>query len=214
MQRQAHSTQSQILSTPAGELHGSVSKGRESEMRRPAFLVVRELLLEAVLGFYDSKRCEASRVALIGRGLNSWRRRMCAYVYEMLSEKSDGFGKPNLQYFFLGSTPLLSCLESWSIFPQARAFTASSSRECGSLAVYPTPHSPIVWLIPEEEEVNMSKTEPPVCAVGSKASCFRFSWQLSIEGAQVKYNPKGHSQGDATMLVQSKTISRSLHCRI
>lgn len=47
--------QTQILSTPAGELHGSGRKGRESERCRLAFLVVRELLLEAHLGFCDSK---------------------------------------------------------------------------------------------------------------------------------------------------------------
>lgn len=47
--------QSRILSTPAGELHGSVRKGRKLEMCRLAFLVVRKLLLEADLAFCDSK---------------------------------------------------------------------------------------------------------------------------------------------------------------
>jgi hypothetical protein len=31
---------------------------------------------------------------------------MCAYIYEMLSTKSEGFGKQDLQCFFLGSAPM------------------------------------------------------------------------------------------------------------
>jgi hypothetical protein len=74
-------------------------------------------------------RSEASRVALIGRSLTSWRRRMCAYIYEMLSTKSEVFGKQDLQCFFLGSAPMHKWFRELEYFHPGHSFHRPPLRE-------------------------------------------------------------------------------------
>jgi hypothetical protein len=144
------------------------------------------------LASVTAKRCEASRVALIGRGLNSWRRRMCAYVYETLSAKSEGFGKQNLQCFFLGSTPLPKWFKELEYFTQATAFAAPLFERVWKLCCLPCATQPYsVANTRRGRSQHVWNGTPSLC---SRVKSIVFSLLLATinEGSQVKYNPKGH----------------------
>jgi hypothetical protein len=54
---------------------------------------------------------------------------MCAYVYETLSTKSEGFGKQNLQCFFLGSTTLPKWFKELEYFHLGHSLHSPPLRE-------------------------------------------------------------------------------------
>jgi hypothetical protein len=109
MRRQAANTRgsaSRILSTPAGEFHGSVS--REGSRREVEFLVVAARVVEVRLDV-TAKRCdeaEASRFwMMIGCSpRTAVRRRMCLFYARCSLQNRRVLGEKDLKYFLHCST--------------------------------------------------------------------------------------------------------------